>query len=432
VEEWWRSHGYEVYVGEDQGPGRFNAAAARNRAAALAGTWDVGIFADADTVPGDGEDIKRAVMLAHERKRFVRPYKQYIQLSEEATDRWLRDGPHEDGWKVLGASVPEGGLAIVPRSLFDAVGGYDERFVGWGWEDTAFAQACRVTRGFHQTGGQVFHFWHPITPDRNTSDPQFLANRALGQRYMRARNQKSMRLLLSERTVPRGTSVPTRLRVGLVVTANGRREHLQAMMSSVERYVVPKADAVLICDDSGEKDMASWLEGMYPQARIDAHAHIGHGPAIARAWDAARRLDVDYVLWMEEDMMWVRGIDLADVASVIRATGIEQMAFLRNSHFPAEVAAGPHQLSRFDPDLFSPESTNGHPWLRHRQFYTLNPNLTPLDTIRGNRWPAQPNSEHRFSLRMFRHDKSVGMWGRLEDDPIVYHAGVGERTGSGY
>lgn len=205
------------------------------------------------------------------------------------------------------------------------------------------------------------------------------------------------------------------------------------MMSSVRAHITPEPSATLICDDSGDPEMASWLRETYPEAAIDAHEHMGHGPAIARAWNGARALDVDAVLWMEEDMVWREDVDLEAVWSVIRMGGIGQMAFLRNSHFPAEVAAGPHQLSRFDPALFTPESTLGHSWLRHQQFYTLNPNLAPIEVIRGNRWPASPNSEHRFSRRFFRQgDNTVGMWGRLDDEPIVYHAGTGERTGTGY
>lgn len=432
VEEWWRSHGYEVFVGAGPDEGRFNAAAARNEAARSAGTWDVGIFADADTVPADIEVIRRAVAMAHERKRFVRPYKRYTQLDEERTAVVLEGGPLEGG-KTLGENVPEGGIAIVPRILYDRVGGYDERFVGWGWEDTSFAQACRVMGGFVQLDGQVFHLWHPISSDRNTSDPQFLANRALGRRYKQTRTRERMRSLLSEREVSPQSGISTRLRVGLVVTANGRADHLETMMASVRQHVRPEPVVTLIEDDSGDPEMECWLSEMYPWARIDAHKHLGHGPAIALAWRNAQRLDVDAVLWMEEDMVWTRDIDLEEVWSVVLASGIKQMAFLRNSHFPAEVEAGPHQLSRFDPDLFTPETTHGHPWLRHREFYTLNPNLAPIGMLRGHRWPPRGNSEHHFSRTLFRHpDASVGMWGRLDDEPIVEHVGVGERTGDGY
>jgi len=432
VEEWWRSLGYEVHVGEDPGPGRFNAAAARNRAAQAAGTWDVAIFADADTVPADAEVIRSGVERAHKTQRFVRPYQDYTQLSEEETAAVLAGGPLQGG-KTLPSNVPEGGLAIVPRSLYEAVGGYDERFVGWGWEDTAFAHACRVIRGLTQTKGQVFHLWHPISSDRNTSDPQFLANRRLGQQYVRTRNRQKMRLLLSERTAKVQSGVPGQVRVGLVVTANGRRSHLQDMMKSVREFVAPAPVATLICDDSGDPDMAEWLRATYPEATIDAHPHLGHGPAIARAWNEARSLPVEWVLWMEEDMLWTSSIDLGEVVQVIAQAGVQQMAFLRNSHFPEEVAAGPHQLSRFDPDLFIPETTDGHPWLRHRQFYTLNPNVAPISTLQHNRWPPSTNSEHRFSRRLFRNEEaSVGMWGTLDAEPQVIHAGIGPRTGTGY
>jgi hypothetical protein len=45
------------------------------------------------------------------------------------------------------AAASQSSLLAVPRTLWERVGGFDDRFVGWGAEDDAFAAACRVLGG---------------------------------------------------------------------------------------------------------------------------------------------------------------------------------------------------------------------------------------------------------------------------------------------
>jgi hypothetical protein len=219
----------------------------------------------------------------------------------------------------------------------------------------------------------------------------------------------------------------------LVVVANGRGALLEQTMAALDRNLTPRPPVVLICDDSGDPAFAAWLRERWPQARIDAHRHLGHGPAVRRAWDLARDLPARWVFWMEEDMILDRPLDLRDPAGVLEVTpGLAQVVLNRNAHFPAEVAAGPTMIDRFDPATFQPMVTHGHPWLRHRAFYSLNPHIVPVPFLKGHRWPPVPNSEHRFSLGLFRDPKVfVGLWGSRGDPPLVLHAGT-ERTGTGY
>lgn len=218
----------------------------------------------------------------------------------------------------------------------------------------------------------------------------------------------------------------------LVLITNGRRDEIVATMDGIRRHVTPYPSMTLICDDSGDPGMARWLAETYPDATLDAHPHLGHGPAIRRAWDLASRLPVHHVLWMEEDMVLQRSIDLDAVAEVVDGEGLAQMVFKRPAHFPAERAAGPTIISRFDPSLFTDRVTGGRPWLEHRQFYSLNPHIAPRGSLRYHHWPPIPNSEHHFSRVLFRDPRvRVGMWGARDDEPIVQHIGT-ERTGSGY
>jgi predicted glycosyltransferase involved in capsule biosynthesis len=56
-----------------------------------------------------------------------------------------------------------GGIQIITRRLFNKVKGYDERFKGWGWEDTAFCWKIRREIGDYDvlTSEWIYHLWHP-------------------------------------------------------------------------------------------------------------------------------------------------------------------------------------------------------------------------------------------------------------------------------
>jgi glycosyltransferase involved in cell wall biosynthesis len=59
----------------------------------------------------------------------------------------------------------QGGLAIFSRSTWDAIGGFDSRFTGWGNEDNDFAERVRRSgrrvRWLERDAVSIFHVWHP-------------------------------------------------------------------------------------------------------------------------------------------------------------------------------------------------------------------------------------------------------------------------------
>ncbi len=59
-----------------------------------------------------------------------------------------------------------GGTLAIRRSAYDAIGGFDERFVDWGGEDDEFFDRCRALRQ-HSFGFLPFvHLWHPPQPNK--------------------------------------------------------------------------------------------------------------------------------------------------------------------------------------------------------------------------------------------------------------------------
>lgn len=194
VSHWWEQFQYPVYVGA--GPdGLMNRSAARNKAARM-GDWDVGIFADADTI-GEPELIPRAVEAAAAGK-LAYPFTEFEGLSAVGTRNLINGSGKRQ--VIKRKRLSPGGILAVSRELFDLVGGYDEAFQGWGYEDLAFAYAVGTFAETHREPGTITHLWHPNAKEK----PAAIAgkrnlNRARKERYLAAAgDQEKMRALLEE------------------------------------------------------------------------------------------------------------------------------------------------------------------------------------------------------------------------------------------
>lgn len=75
-----------------------------------------------------------------------------------------------DGWSDDVIEVRDdnhASLIAIRSELWDSVGGFDERFEGWGWEDVAFRLVCETLLGpMVVLKGTLWHLWHPCDPQR--------------------------------------------------------------------------------------------------------------------------------------------------------------------------------------------------------------------------------------------------------------------------
>lgn len=92
------------------------------------------------------------------------------------------------------------GALAVTRALWDVIGGFDNRFVDWGWDDLAFWAACCAIGGdYHRIAGDAFHLWHPRSRAENEENPFHNQNEVLGRRYLAAKDdQDGMLAILRE------------------------------------------------------------------------------------------------------------------------------------------------------------------------------------------------------------------------------------------
>ena len=191
VRRFWSQFGWPIHTAP--GPeGLFNRAAARNEAADR--PWDVAIFADADTV-GEPKKILRAVEVASLGK-LAYPFNEFNGLTQGQTQTLLAGGSPGVGKRKHGSP---GGIFAISRGLFDEVGGFDEEFQGWGYEDLAFMYAAGTLGGLHRERGMITHLWHPHAREKRAAIEGKGGNRARKDRYAAANgNPEAMRALLAD------------------------------------------------------------------------------------------------------------------------------------------------------------------------------------------------------------------------------------------
>lgn len=178
---------YTMFI-SDSGDGQFNLPAARNVAAKMAGDWDVAAFINADCLIPI-ESLRRGFAYAAETGRLTVPWDHYYSLTEEGhvagcdakvpIDRDDRQRWRENSeWCVQPFYAP-GGDVIIPRALFDSIGGWDDRFLGMQPEDAAML--IKVGQ-FDRLSGPAYHFWHPqgngVWVESNGAWPEYRARYA--------------------------------------------------------------------------------------------------------------------------------------------------------------------------------------------------------------------------------------------------------------
>lgn len=176
---------WPIYAGHhDDGP--FNRSAAINAAAAVAGIdgWDVAVIADSDSFVGK-EQTESAAQVAARTGQMTIAFEWWNALNEPMTDQII--GGFNGYWDTgIMASVQGtcSSMLAVPRSLWDAVGGFDEGFVSWGGEDVGFWRACEALGGGTQrVPGVCWHLYH-----QSADRPRIAQNIARAELYGAAAN----------------------------------------------------------------------------------------------------------------------------------------------------------------------------------------------------------------------------------------------------
>lgn len=176
---WWETKfpWWQIYEGfHTDGP--FNRSAAVNAAvAACNDQWDVAVIIDADIMP-NALAAATAANVAFLTGSATLSHTARLMLNRNATAMFLVGNLSQQTIKnkhlenVFYDSVSC--CIAVPKKLWEAVGGFDERFVGWGFEDSAFALACETFQEHPilRIESELIHLWHPVETGNTLTGPK--------------------------------------------------------------------------------------------------------------------------------------------------------------------------------------------------------------------------------------------------------------------
>lgn len=144
----------------------FNVAGSRNQGclSAIKDGCDMLLVVDADTLLSK-ESIKEAISKAAKNNCVCMPYTAYNRLSDK-TSMFLINGQlsfeNASGLDDTSVLNHPGGAYVMSSSTFLLLNGWDERFVGWGYEDDAFSEAHKRILGkeFDRVSGFALTLFH--------------------------------------------------------------------------------------------------------------------------------------------------------------------------------------------------------------------------------------------------------------------------------
>ena len=155
----WQELGLPIREGDSDA--EWSRARALNRSAE--GEWDVAFIMDADTTFRSGVQVHKALTLASRSGSYVAAHDTLYYLTEKGTGDALRGTPlpecEHDGLPV---QTWLDGVAV-RRDVWDEAGGFDERFVGWGYQGAAFMCAVSKITEKERIPGDIYHLAHPGT-----------------------------------------------------------------------------------------------------------------------------------------------------------------------------------------------------------------------------------------------------------------------------
>lgn len=174
--------------------GLFNRSKAINRAAENEHVrdWDVALIIDSDTI-SDPPAVREAVEYAFRTNVLTVAHNARKMMSERATKQFMTNPTVAIRRHMIEKTYYDSvSCAVaVSRQTWDLVGGFDERFIGWGFEDTAFRIAAETLTdsSMHVVQSDCYHLWHKSSPEASHFAPSFARNNALKARYEQAHFQ---------------------------------------------------------------------------------------------------------------------------------------------------------------------------------------------------------------------------------------------------
>jgi hypothetical protein len=190
----------------DSGDEEFNRSKSRNIGVQQS-TRDYLLIGDSDTMPFKSFILDGISRLEQgESWLFLYDFEMYFNADQKSSlDILSREpevdvSPEEISWEHKITSWA--GQILMRSEDFKFIGGYDERFNGWGYEDNAFQVAADTCIGPHGRipNAWTIHIWHPYSHATTFGQPMIDYNRNLYQEYLNVSgNRDAMMQLIGSR-----------------------------------------------------------------------------------------------------------------------------------------------------------------------------------------------------------------------------------------
>ncbi len=187
----------KIVVADDPDPNTFNRGRALHEAyLQTESDTDVLIFADGDLIIPINR-LLNGIALVHsqiEKVGYVVPFSQVDYLTDDATEMVINqnvsvdhDFPYKEYWK----NRSTGGINILTPKAYEQSGGFDPRFLEWGFEDAAFdAQMQTLVGPCVWLDGPSYHLYHHSS--RRGGSPQFKQSMFLCDKYRSYMNHEGL------------------------------------------------------------------------------------------------------------------------------------------------------------------------------------------------------------------------------------------------
>jgi hypothetical protein len=480
----------------DLGP--FNRSAAINRAAREAGDWDYAIVIDSDIFIRKSQ-LEKALKTAAKTGKVTWAHRRWRGLHEDHTKRVINPrrpiifGPevdNEDMDVLIERTNPISWscCVVIPRKVWDDLGGFDERFVGWGMEDMAFKSLVTCLYGWERISGDVYHLYHPRSEERivkgepgSTAAPEYVVNMRIGRRYMVAayrdygigdepgemldkdlRDRHVRNLMLDDGKLMRATGFPQiaqkwnnqwptleelqagaiehrqmneRGSVTVIIHTGGlpenwptRRAYLERSLASLAAQVNGPIVQRVIYDCWGDRSIRAELDEMgalYGFYVAGPNGPVDFTRGMQSMWRyLGKRALAEFIFQVEDDFTYEQPVDLDAMIEVLRTQPQLVQMALLRDACYADEKETGGILG-----WPLPAFTFREGWFEHRQFWTNNPSLF-RKSLTDKPWPIGRHSETIFGRQLLADPNArFAFWGTGEE--YVKHIGA-ERAGVGY
>ncbi len=211
------------------------------------------------------------------------------------------------------------------------------------------------------------------------------------------------------------------MKLGVLVIGNGR-EYLHETVPAIAPNVTSPIWARMMIDDAGDRAWTLDLATRYPEWTIRATGQAGMAAAVQAGFDLAIEHDVDQVLWIEDDMLLLRPLPIAQASAVLDSHHeLAEMCFKRE---PFDVSEGSDQLAAICGLAANSGAKATYTW--HDFIFSLNPCLIPRRVLELG-YPAGPlgiGNEAGMTTKLLEAGYVFGSWGHVGDPPYARHLGL--------